>query len=62
MQSAVGNPPIKYLQMSEDCLHLNAFIPGKIVSSDKKYAVIIFIHGSGFTISGSEVFSVHFTT
>ncbi|XP_060598368.1 cholinesterase 1-like [Ruditapes philippinarum] len=57
MQSAVANPPIRYFQMSEDCLHLNVFIPGKTVSSDKKYAVMIFIHGGGFSISGSEVFS-----
>jgi carboxylesterase type B len=57
MQSAVLNPSIKYFQMSEDCLHLNVFIPGNTVSSDTKYAVMIFIHGGGFTYSGSEIFS-----
>ncbi|XP_060601718.1 neuroligin-2-like [Ruditapes philippinarum] len=57
MQSPVVNPSIKYFQMSEDCLHLNVFIPGNTASSDKKYAVMIFIHGGGFTLSGSEIFS-----
>ncbi|XP_053395718.1 neuroligin-4, X-linked-like [Mercenaria mercenaria] len=57
MQSELANPSVKYFGMSEDCLHLNIFLPGNALPSENKYAVMIFIHGGSFTHSGAEVFS-----
>ncbi|XP_045199141.2 acetylcholinesterase-like [Mercenaria mercenaria] len=57
MQSELVNPSVKYFGMSEDCLHLNIFIPGNALPSENKYTVMIFIHGGSFTFSGAEVFS-----
>ncbi|XP_045197570.2 neuroligin-4, X-linked-like [Mercenaria mercenaria] len=57
MQSETANPSVKYFKMSEDCLHLNVFIPGNILPTEKKYAVMIFLHGGAFFYSGAEAFS-----
>lgn len=57
MQSDNVNPSVKHFGMSEDCLHLNIFIPGSTVSTQIKYAVMVFIHGGGFIYSGAEIFS-----
>lgn len=57
MQSEIVNPSVKHFGMSEDCLHLNIFIPGSTVSTQQKFAVMVFIHGGSFTYSGAEIFS-----
>lgn len=57
MQSEKVNEFIKYFQMSEDCLQLNVFLPGKTLSPENTYPVMIFIHGGSFTYSGAEIFS-----
>lgn len=56
-QSEVVNKFIKYFQMSEDCLHLNIYIPGNSLSPANTYPVMVFIHGGSFTFGGAEVFS-----
>lgn len=57
MQSEIVNKYIKYMQMSEDCLQLNIFVPGRSISDQNKYTVMIFIHGGSFTYSGAQIFS-----
>lgn len=45
------------LNMSEDCLHLNVFVPGTISSdSNSNRAVMIWIHGGGFTAGQASIF------
>jgi carboxylesterase type B len=50
----VGSNATDSKKESEDCLHLNIFVPKATPQThiDKKYPVMIFIHGGGF-ISGS---------
>ncbi|XP_050390164.1 cholinesterase, partial [Patella vulgata] len=44
--------PYMHLKIqNEDCLYLNVFSP-KIFENDKKYAVIVWVHGGGF-VAGS---------
>lgn len=43
--------------MSEDCLYLNIFIPGSFPSMNKKYDVMIWIYGGGFSFGGADIYS-----
>ncbi|KAK3590612.1 hypothetical protein CHS0354_018832 [Potamilus streckersoni] len=45
---------INQFEISEDCLYLNIFVPGKIVPTGKpQFAVMVWIYGGGF-ISGAQ--------
>jgi len=44
-------------KQSEDCLHLNLFIPGKNVRKENNYAVMIYIHGGSFISGTGNVYS-----
>ncbi|CAJ0954004.1 unnamed protein product, partial [Mesorhabditis belari] len=44
-------------KMSEDCLYLNVFVPGKI-DPNKRLAVMVWVYGGGFW-SGSSVLDVY---
>jgi carboxylesterase type B len=52
--TALPNP-----EMSEDCLHLNIFIP-RSVDKSKPRSVMIWIHGGGYVIGMSSVFESSF--
>lgn len=39
-------------ECSEDCLHLNIYVPGD-VSRDRRLSVMLFIHGGGFVIGSA---------
>lgn len=56
-QSEVVNKVLKYFKMSEDCLHLNIYIPGNSLSPANTYPVMVYFHGGSFTSFGAEVFS-----
>ncbi|XP_013381889.1 acetylcholinesterase-like [Lingula anatina] len=49
-----GFPDVKTI--SEDCLTLNVFVPGSTNSSNNK-AVMVWIHGGGYTTGGTAIYS-----
>jgi len=44
-------------EQSEDCLHLNMYVPGRTINESNKYAVMIFIHGGSFAVGGGEIYN-----
>ncbi|WAR27707.1 CEL-like protein [Mya arenaria] len=44
-------------QQSEDCLHLNVFIPGRAINTQRKFAVMVYIHGGSFLIGSGITYS-----
>jgi len=45
------------LEQSEDCLHLNMYIPGRTINASNKYAVMVYIHGGSFAVGGGEIYN-----
>ncbi|XP_013393137.1 carboxylesterase 1D [Lingula anatina] len=43
------------VQLSEDCLTLNVFVPGTVSNTNRK-AVMVWIHGGAFTIGGTSIY------
>ncbi|KAL3882256.1 hypothetical protein ACJMK2_028618 [Sinanodonta woodiana] len=53
-QEKYVDPRVDQFEISEDCLHLNIFVPGKVVPTGKpQFAVMVWIYGGGF-ISGAQ--------
>ncbi|XP_062586567.1 carboxylesterase 1C-like [Saccostrea cucullata] len=46
-------PGFDDMQLDEDCLHLNIYVPGK-VSKDRNLSVMVWIHGGGFMFGGAN--------
>jgi len=58
IQSSIGNDFYTFdREQSEDCLHLNMYVPGRTVNTSNKYAVMIFIHGGSFAVGGGEIYN-----
>lgn len=51
------NSILKHFKVDEDCLHLNIFIPGSFASVNKKYDVMVWIYGGGFSYGGADIYS-----
>ncbi|GMT02532.1 hypothetical protein PENTCL1PPCAC_24706, partial [Pristionchus entomophagus] len=41
---------------SEDCLYLNVFCPGDYTLKDRKYPVMVYVHGGGFACGSIKMF------
>ncbi|WAR08318.1 CEL-like protein [Mya arenaria] len=44
-------------KQSEDCLHLNLYVPGNKVDSRNRFAVMLYIHGGSFAVGGGEIYA-----
>jgi carboxylesterase type B len=42
---------------SEDCLHLNIYVPGNTTSKNNSLAVMLYIYGGSFAIGGADIYS-----
>ncbi|XP_061179962.1 carboxylesterase 1C-like [Saccostrea echinata] len=51
-------PGFDDMQLDEDCLHLNIYVPGK-VSKDRNLSVMVWIHGGGFFFGGANQYKPH---